>query len=70
MTTATNPDEIFAPLLIVDDVAKLLKVSPRTVWRLRSARRLPESIDIGGSVRWIGDEIRKWIGDGCPTQAT
>lgn len=60
----------FPLLLTVGDMAAILKVSVRTVWRLRSAHKLPESIEFGGSVRWKGEEVRKWIGDGCPLLST
>lgn len=50
------------------DVAKLLDLSERTVWRLLSAKRLPEPLRIGGSVRWRLDQVRQWISAGCPAQ--
>ena len=53
-------------LLTVQQVAKLLQVSPRSVWRLRSAGEIPEPVKIGGAVRWIGEEIHRWIASGCP----
>ena len=53
-------------LLTVEQVAKLLQVSPRSVWRLRSAGEIPEPVKIGGTVRWIADELRHWIANGCP----
>lgn len=51
-----------------DDVAMLLSLSERTVWRLLSAKRLPEPLRIGGSVRWNLDQVREWINAGCPAQ--
>jgi predicted DNA-binding transcriptional regulator AlpA len=33
-------------------VAKVLDISPRSVFRLRSAGKLPAPVKIGGSVRW------------------
>ncbi|QDU45189.1 Helix-turn-helix domain protein [Symmachiella dynata] len=53
-------------LLTVEQVAQLLQVSPRSVWRLRSAGDLPKPVKIGGAVRWIGEELRHWIASGCP----
>ena len=38
---STTQDEV-VPLANVDDLAKILKVSTRTVWRLVSAGRLPD----------------------------
>lgn len=57
-------------LLTVDDLAALLKVSNRTVWRMRSAGQLPNPIRIGGGVRWRQPEIEAWIEQGCPDQQT
>lgn len=55
------------PLLITAlELARLMRVSTRTLWRLRSAGELPEPVRFGGAVRWRFDEIRKWIADGCP----
>jgi excisionase family DNA binding protein len=55
------------PLLIAaDELADLLKVSKRTLWRLRSAKHLPEPVRLGNSVRWRIEEIRQWIAAGCP----
>jgi excisionase family DNA binding protein len=54
------------PLLITAaDVARLLQVSTRTLWRLRSTGRLPQDVRLGGTVRWRLDEVRKWIANGC-----
>ena len=55
------------PLLIgAVDLARLLGVSTRTLWRLRSAGELPEPVRFGGTVRWRLEEVRKWIAEGCP----
>jgi excisionase family DNA binding protein len=59
--------EVFEnPLLITAaELASLLQVSTRTLWRLRSAGKLPEAVRLGGAVRWQLDEIKKWIAGGC-----
>lgn len=55
------------PLLIsADDLARLLQVSTRTLWRLRSSGELLEPVKIGGNTRWRLSEVRQWIADGCP----
>ena len=62
-----NAAEVGEPLLITAaDLARLLQVSTRTLWRMRSAGDLPEPVRFGGTVRWRLGEIRKWIGEGCP----
>ena len=53
-------------LIAVEKVAELLACSPRHVYRLADAGRLPRPRKIGSLVRWPVAEIRKWIEDGCP----
>lgn len=61
--TASPP----APLLIsARDLARILNVSPRTIWRLLSAGQIVPPVRIGGSVRWRFDEVTSWIQAGCP----
>lgn len=55
------------PLLIsAAEVARLLQVSTRTLWRQLSAGQIPKPVRFGGTVRWRVEEIRKWIAEGCP----
>jgi len=56
-----------AVLLTPEDLAKMLKVSERTLWRLLSARKIPAPVRIGGSTRWRLAEVQEWIAGGCPT---
>lgn len=66
-TIETAPAVVSEPLLITaQDAARLLKVSTRSVWRMRSAGDIPSPIRVGAAVRWRMDEIKKWITDGCP----
>ena len=53
-------------LMTAEEVAALLKVAVRSVWRYRSAGQLPRSVKIGSSVRWKTKEILAWIDAGCP----
>ena len=56
------------PLLIpACEVARLLGISKRTLWRLLSAGKLPAPIRLGNNVRWRLDEVEQWISQGCPT---
>ena len=57
-------------LLSAETLADRLGFSVRTIWRLRSAGKLPPSLKIGGSVRWRADEIDAWIRAGCPDMKT
>lgn len=53
-------------LLTVDDVARLLKVSVRSVYRLKSAGYLPKATEVLGSTRWRRADIVAWVAAGCP----
>jgi predicted DNA-binding transcriptional regulator AlpA len=59
--------EFGEPLLVTaHEFARLLQISVRTLWRMRSAGHVPSPISFGATVRWRLDEIKKWIADGCP----
>lgn len=61
------PREEGASLLATPkQVAELLQVSTRTLWRMRSAGSLPTPVRLGAAVRWRRDEIEAWIQQGCP----
>jgi excisionase family DNA binding protein len=56
------------PLLIAaDEVAAMLDISTRTLWRLVSAKRVVAPVRIGGSTRWRRAEVEAWVAAGCPT---
>lgn len=61
--TQTNQN---CQLLSAKALAKMLSLSVRTVWRLRSAGKLPETVKVGGSIRFERGTIDKWIRMGCP----
>lgn len=52
------------------DLAVMLGVSLRQVWRLNASGKLPRPLRIGGSVRWNHDEIKRWFVGGCPDRQT
>lgn len=55
------------PLLVkAAQIAELMQISPRSLWRLRSGGKIPEPLRIGGAVRWRLDDIKIWIAAGCP----
>ena len=64
MTTTQTPTES-ARLLDVVAVATMLDVSPRHVYRLADAGRMPRPVKLGGAVRWDRDAIKSWIDSGC-----
>ncbi len=63
-----NSAEAGPLLATAAEVAKMIRISPRTLWRLVSADQVPEPLRIGGAVRWRVDDIKQWIGAGCPAQ--
>ena len=48
-------------LVNVKQLSSLLRVSERTIWRLRSAGKLPPVIRVRGSVRWKLSDFSDWI---------
>jgi len=57
-------------LLSAKELAAILAVSVRTIWRLRSSGVLPKPVTIGGSIRWEQKRIENWIACGCPDRKT
>jgi excisionase family DNA binding protein len=55
-------------LLNVRAVAALLGCSPRHVYRISDAGRMPSPVRVGALVRWRRDDIEGWIAAGCPIQ--
>ena len=53
-------------LITANQLADLLNISERTLYRLKSTGVLPQAISLGGSVRWRLTDIRDWIAKGCP----
>jgi len=53
-------------MMTARELATLLRVSARQIWRMLSAGRLPQPVRLGGVVRWRVAEVEKWIGEGCP----
>lgn len=58
--------EYSSRLLRVDGVAALLGCSPRTVYNLHKAGKIPPCIRLGGAVRWDRGVLERWFDDGCP----
>ena len=61
MNTQTAPI-----LLTADEVAAMLGVSERTLWRLLSAGKVPKPVRFGRNTRWREAEVKEWIENGCP----
>ena len=48
-------------LLTVNDVAKRMKLSTRSIWRLVDAGSIVSPIRIGGSIRWRSTDFNLWL---------
>ena len=53
-------------MLTATGVAKMLVCSPRSIYRLADAGRIPPPVRIGGLVRWPRAALEQWIAEGCP----
>jgi excisionase family DNA binding protein len=60
MSTDTTPR-----LITAEELAKLMQVSERTLWRLLSGGKLPQPVRIGRNTRWRLAEVTEWIERGC-----
>ena len=57
-------------LLTVEQVAAMMSVSKRTVWRMLSAGEFIQPIRVRGNTRWRHAELHEWIEAGCPQVTT
>ena len=55
------------PLMLrVEDVAAMLAISTRQVFRLADSGKMPRPLKLGGAVRWRKGDLETWIEKGCP----
>ncbi|MFC1636131.1 helix-turn-helix transcriptional regulator [Planctomycetota bacterium] len=52
-------------LCTAKELAEMLSLSVRTVWRLRSAGKLPQPVMVGGSCRWRVSDIEGYLDVNC-----
>lgn len=63
------PSDRLSPVLYTaNDLAKLLQVSRRQVWRMEADGRLPKAVRLGNLTRWSKRLIECWLADRCPTR--
>ena len=53
-------------LVTTQQLAELLNVGARSVWRWSRSGRIPAPVRIGNAVRFKWREIEEWIRVGCP----
>jgi excisionase family DNA binding protein len=67
MTSVLSVADAPAKLLDVQAVAEMLGCSPRHVYRLSDAGRMPRPVKLGSLVRWSARAIDEWVSAGCPS---
>ena len=55
-----------ARMIDAQELSAILGCSPRTVYRLVDAGRIPPPYRLGGLSRWNPSAIQTWIDQGCP----
>ena len=61
--TPIERDEDF---LTAEDVARILRITPRHLRTMRKRRRVPEPIPFGAALRWDREKFDAWRKSGCP----
>lgn len=56
-------------LLNVNDMTRLLNVSPRTIYRYRANGTGPRSALVGGKLVWNREDVLRWIADAFESDA-
>ena len=59
MSSVNDNDPIL--LLTAKDLSRVLKLSVRSIWRLRSAEKFPAPIKVGRSARWDQRDIAQFL---------
>jgi len=52
-------------LLTVPQVARLIGLAPRTLWRMIPEGRTPETVRVGRHVLFKALEVTQWVEAGC-----
>lgn len=65
MTTPLSNSNDVAVLLDVKEVAALLGISDRTIWRMADAGQMPRPLSISRLRRWRRSDLMEWIDNGC-----
>ena len=60
-----GPETAQPELLSVEDVATLLRCSPRHIYRLADRGHMPRPVKLGALVRWSRRSVLEWVYDGC-----
>jgi excisionase family DNA binding protein len=67
MAEPTRTSESIRAAYRVQDLATMLNISTRSVWRLQSEGRIPGMFRPGRrTVRWNRVAVDAWLAEGCP----
>lgn len=61
MHSIVSTDRSLPCTLGVQELAKILKISKRSVWRYVASGELPQPIRFGRNVRWRLEDVEAWI---------
>ena len=57
---------VTGPLLLrIEEVEKMLNLSPSTIKRLSASGAMPPPTKIGANSRWSRAQIQEWVDGGC-----
>lgn len=66
MGQSSNQHSVQPMLVNARELATMLAIGERTLWRLLASGKLVEPVKIGGATRWRTDDVHAWIEAGCP----
>jgi len=69
-TTQIATTEAESDLINVKQVAKMLSMSVRSVWRKVSQEEFFKPLRMNRIVRWSRRQVQDWLDAGCPTIKT
>lgn len=52
-------------LLTVGEVAELLRVSERAIWKWSASGQIPRPAKIGRAARWRASDLSAFVANGC-----
>ena len=55
-------------LINANELADILGISMRHLWRMKAAGELPKPVHLRNSVRWVLSDIERWLSMGCPSK--
>lgn len=58
---AAKPADEASSMLTAKDLAKMLGINLRSVWRRKADGTLPQPVQLGRSVRWVRKEVERWL---------